>query len=167
MTTEPKPTPPTGWQRLMFRLPVWLYRWHLGWLLGHKFLLLTHIGRKSGAARQTVLEVVKYDAATDTYFVAAGFGPASDWYRNIQRTPEAAIQVGWRKLNVQAHFLSAAESGAAMVEYAQRNPRAAHVLCRLIGLQADGSEARYRQLGEHVIPFVALRTALNQRIHDR
>ena len=44
----------------LFRVPVYLYRWHLGWLFGHRCLLLTHIGRRSGRKRQTVLEVVEY-----------------------------------------------------------------------------------------------------------
>jgi hypothetical protein len=43
-----------------FFAPVSLYRLHLGWLLGHRFLLLTHTGRRSGLRRQTVLEVMEY-----------------------------------------------------------------------------------------------------------
>jgi len=34
--------------RLAFRLPIYLYRLDLGWLLGHRFLLLVHRGRESG-----------------------------------------------------------------------------------------------------------------------
>ncbi len=33
----------------------------LGWLQGSRFLMLTHIGRKSGLARQTNIEVVGHD----------------------------------------------------------------------------------------------------------
>lgn len=46
---------PHGLARLLFRLPIWLFRLHLGWLAGHCFLLLTHSGRQSGLPRQTVL----------------------------------------------------------------------------------------------------------------
>jgi len=38
---------PRGLVRLAFRAPIWLYRAHLGWLLGYRFVLLTHTGRKS------------------------------------------------------------------------------------------------------------------------
>jgi predicted lipoprotein with Yx(FWY)xxD motif len=31
-------------------MPVYLYRWHLGWLLGQRFLLLTHIGHRTTMA---------------------------------------------------------------------------------------------------------------------
>jgi hypothetical protein len=39
----------------LFRAPVYLYRWHLGWLFGHRCLLLAHTGRRSGLRRQNVL----------------------------------------------------------------------------------------------------------------
>lgn len=34
----------------IFKLPLVLYRLHLGWLLGTRFMQLTHVGRRSGAA---------------------------------------------------------------------------------------------------------------------
>ncbi len=65
---DPKPpwlkSKPSGFLRLAFRLPIYLYRLNLGWLLGHRGLLLIHRGRKSGLLRETVLEVVRYDPAT-------------------------------------------------------------------------------------------------------
>src|SRR5215204_4945342 len=39
---------PTGALRLAFRLPIYLYWLGLGQLLGHRFMLLTHRGRRSG-----------------------------------------------------------------------------------------------------------------------
>jgi len=45
---------PTGASRLAFRLPIYLYRLNLGWLLGHRFLMLVHRGRRSGLLRETV-----------------------------------------------------------------------------------------------------------------
>ena len=43
--------PPGKALRLGLRLPIWLYRLHLSWLLGERFLLLTHTGRNSGLPR--------------------------------------------------------------------------------------------------------------------
>ncbi len=40
--------PPRGLARIGFRIPIILYRLGLGGLLGTRFLLLTHTGRKSG-----------------------------------------------------------------------------------------------------------------------
>ena len=39
--------------RRLFRAPVYLYCWSGGWLLGHRFLLLIHVGRRTGLRRQT------------------------------------------------------------------------------------------------------------------
>lgn len=71
---------PAGVLRAMFRAPIFLYRIHLGWLLGGRFLMLTHIGRKSGVPRQTVIEVVSHDKETGKYYVAAAWRDKSDWY---------------------------------------------------------------------------------------
>lgn len=43
--------------RWLVRLPLWLYRARLGLLVGHRMLMMEHIGRRSGLRRQVVLEV--------------------------------------------------------------------------------------------------------------
>jgi deazaflavin-dependent oxidoreductase (nitroreductase family) len=151
------PQPPKGFKRLFFRAPIWCYRLGCGWLLGKRFLLLTHIGRRSGLPRQTVLEVVDYDPDTDTYVIASGYGRRSHWYRNLLQTPAVTIQVGNRRMNTVAHPLTPEASGEAMVNYARRYPTAARVICRKVGYQVDGSEEEYRLVGREAIPFVALR----------
>jgi hypothetical protein len=77
---------PAGSLRMALRLPVYLYRLHLGWLLGQRFLLLTHIRRRSGQRHQTVLEVVGRDAAGDAT-VMSGWGRRADWHRNVDHQP--------------------------------------------------------------------------------
>ncbi|WP_420643327.1 nitroreductase family deazaflavin-dependent oxidoreductase [Candidatus Leptofilum sp.] len=131
------------------------YRIGLGGLMGKRFLLLNHIGRKSGKPRQTVLEVVNYQKATDTFFIASGFGKKSDWYLNILAQPQVDIQIGWRKLAVTAVPLTPHQSGEAMVDYARRHPTAAKNLGKLIGYNAS-TEADYRNLGHNFLPFIAL-----------
>jgi hypothetical protein len=72
-----EPRPPHGLSRLMVRAPVWLYRARLGGLLGHRFLLLTRSGRRTGRPRQTVLEVVRRDPSSGAWLVPSGFGARS------------------------------------------------------------------------------------------
>src|SRR5690348_10009358 len=72
-------TPPSGVLRLVLRLPIALYRLKLGWLLGQRFVLLHHIGRKSGQVRETVVEVVVHDRASDTYSIVSGWGKRANW----------------------------------------------------------------------------------------
>jgi deazaflavin-dependent oxidoreductase (nitroreductase family) len=153
-TTEREPV--TGLKRFFFRAPIFLYRIGLGGLLGKRFLLLNHIGRKSGKVRQTVLEVVNHDKETDTFYIASGFGKKSDWYLNILENPEINIQVGWRKMAVTAVPLTSEESGQAMVDYAHRHPTAAKNLGKLIGYDVS-TEEEYRTVGRESIPFIALK----------
>lgn len=150
---------PFGLKKWLFRLPIHFYRARLGWLFGRRFLLLNHVGRKSGKPRQTVLEVVRYDKETDTHYIAAGFGPKSHWYQNIVANPTVSITVGFRTLQVEARPLSSTESGEMMVWYARKYPRMARGLLRVVGHRVQGMEAEYRELGETVIPFVALLTS--------
>ncbi|GJM40747.1 MAG: hypothetical protein DHS20C20_10290 [Ardenticatenaceae bacterium] len=147
--------PVTGLRKFLFRAPLLFYRIGLGGLLGKRFLLLNHIGRKSGKPRQTVLEVVNYIKESNTYFIAAGFGKQSDWYLNILAHPEIEIQVGWRKMEVTAVPLTPDQSGEAMVDYSRRHPTAAKNLGKLIGYSVS-TEAEYHTLGRESIPFIAL-----------
>jgi len=150
------PQPPTGLRRLLFRAPIWLYTVGLGGMMSGRFLLLNHTGRKSGQPRQTALEVVDFDPELGTSFVASGFGKESDWYLNILKTPDVTIQRGSKIIPATAHPLTPEDSGQAMVDYAQRNPRAAKQLMRLCGYEVDGSDADYFAMGHDFLPFVAL-----------
>ena len=150
-------TPPKGIARWFMRMPIAFYRLGLGGLLGGRFLLLNHVGRKSGLPRQVVLEVVNHDPATGNYTVASGFGATSDWYRNLQAAPDVTIQVGRKKMAVTAHFLSQSEGGEVMMDYAQRYPKAALALSKTLGYPVgQGTPEEYRSVGEG-IPFVEFR----------
>lgn len=152
---QTKRKPVTGLKKFLFRTPLFFYRIGLGGLLGQRFLLLNHVGRKSGQPRQTVLEVVNHDKARDVYTIASGFGKKSDWYLNILAQPQLEIQVGWRKMAVTAVPLTPEQSGQAMVNYAHRYPTAAKNLGKLIGYDVSTEEG-YRAVGRDSIPFIAL-----------
>jgi F420H(2)-dependent quinone reductase len=65
-------------------------------------LLLTTTGRKSGKSRTTPL---LYARVGDGYVLIASKGGAERdplWYRNLQATPHADVQVGRRKQHVHA-----------------------------------------------------------------
>jgi deazaflavin-dependent oxidoreductase (nitroreductase family) len=146
---------PEGWRRFLFRLPIRLYQARLGRLLGQRFLLLEHVGRKSRQRRRVVIEVVaRDDPYGPSWTVASGFGPKAAWYRNLRVTPRVTIQVGARRHDVVARFLSAEEGGELMARYAVRHPRVARRLCAFMGFEVtDGSAEEFRQVGKS-IPFV-------------
>jgi hypothetical protein len=65
--------------RKLLRAPARLYHWNLGWLLGRRFLLLTHVGRRSGRRYDTVLEVIARHSADDEFMVLAALGRSAQW----------------------------------------------------------------------------------------
>jgi len=125
---------PTGFLRLFLRFPIIMYRYGLGGLLGGRFMLIHHIGRKSGQKREVVVEVIGHDVHSDTYYVASGWGYGSQWYRNIVATPDVDIQVGRRKLNVQAQTLSPNDAAEILQAYRQKHPFTANQLGQVMGL---------------------------------
>lgn len=146
-----KPDPPSGLSRILWRLPIHIYRLGLGNLFGDRLMLLNHVGRVSGKQRQTVIEVVEHDERG--YVAASGFGKRSDWYRNIMKNPEVVIQLGRRSIRATATELPVEEAADIMARYAPRHPVAARRLCTIMGFAVDGSVEDYREVGRH-IPFI-------------
>lgn len=116
--------PPGKALRFGLRLPILLYRFHLSWLLGNRFLMLTHTGRKSGLPRQTVIEVVQHDKTTDTYYVVSGWGEKSDWYQNICKSPHVTVHVGGRKFQASTEFIPLEKAIEIMNTYSREHPMA-------------------------------------------
>lgn len=156
MPTSKAPHPPNGLTRWLFRAPIYLYRWNLGWLLGSRFLLLHHVGRKSKQPRQAVVEVVRHDAESDTYIIASGYGKNAQWYQNLLEEPEIRIQVGRRELTVKADILPLEQAAEELFLYGRAHPQAAHTLGRLLGLDWDGSPEQAPKVAK-IIPIIALR----------
>jgi deazaflavin-dependent oxidoreductase (nitroreductase family) len=129
----------------IFKLPVLLYRLRLGWLLGHRFMQLTHVGRKSGKVRRTILAVLHYDKTTqEIYAVSAWKG--SDWYTNIQAAPALLIETGFTRYVPQQRSLTPEEIAAAFIEFRKQHPYFGRMVCRIPGWKWDSSEAEFLEL---------------------
>ena len=77
----------------MFRLG--LQRWFQAWpRVTGRVLVLTHTGRRSGTRYHTPLNFAPVDG--DLY-LTAGFGPCTDWYRNVLADPRVEVWLpdGW------------------------------------------------------------------------
>jgi len=138
--------PPQGMARRLYRLPIKLYRLHLGWLLMEHFLLLTHTGRKSGLPRQTVLEVLWHEKDCGAYYVLAGWGERADWVKNIEQTPQVTVIVGHRCFAARAVRLSPEEAELKVIAYGRQHHRLIRYLPRLLGYRIDGTEEDLRAL---------------------
>ncbi|HJQ75719.1 MAG TPA: nitroreductase family deazaflavin-dependent oxidoreductase [Acidimicrobiia bacterium] len=145
---------PTGLLRLLFRAPVWLYRARLGFLLGSRFLMIEHRGRSSGRLYRTVVEVVgRPGSAGEEWLVVSGFGPRTDWYRNLREGGLVAIWLGSRRCHATARFVEPEEAAGIMLAYETEHPTAAGVLQRELGLTHDGTaEGRVELMSQ--IPMV-------------
>ena len=151
MASYQPPAQPRGLLRWGYKLPLILYRLNLGWLLGHRFLLLVHRGRVSGQIHRTVLEVVGYDSNMRESKVVSAYGERADWYRNIQAHPPIAVQAGRDKYTPQFRLLDPDERLVALTAYQRRYQRAFGVVMRFLGHDYDGSAAGLRALADTVV----------------
>ncbi len=132
--------PPHGLGRWLARAPRHLYRLGLGRILGKRLVLLEHRGRRTGFARQTVLEVV--DADTTSLFVAAAWGKSSDWFQNIQADPSVAISSGRiRDAPATANVLGKTDAIGVFERYANIHKTAARGLAKAFDLPLGDAEA--------------------------
>jgi deazaflavin-dependent oxidoreductase (nitroreductase family) len=145
---------PAGALRLAIRLPIYLYRLDLGRLLGHRFLLLVHQGRRSGLLRETVLEVLLYDPATKESVVLSAWGERADWYRNVGATPALEVRIGGERYVPEQRFLAPQENPAVISDYGRRHPLGFWVFAKVFGYPLDGTEAARREFA-YSLRFVA------------
>jgi len=146
--------------RAVFRAPIGLYDAGLGWLLGERFLCLTHFGRKSGRRYRTVLEVVGTTPTVSEFVVMAAFGTSSDWYRNIAVNLAGEVVVGRHRFLPQDRLLDEAEAVEVIADYERRNrwiqPIIRFLLSKLVGWRYDGSQQARERLVRQ-LPMVAFR----------
>jgi deazaflavin-dependent oxidoreductase (nitroreductase family) len=155
------PQPPKGFSRFMYRMPISIYRLGLGFLLGKRFLLLEHIGRKSGLSRKAVLEVIRHDPAEQAYYVVSGFGRQSDWFLNIKKNPEVRIQVGRKWMRARAIILPSDQAVKEILSYAERYPRTFRVLAeKLLGIEIGKGDQDLAQL---VQGFIVVRMGVRSK----
>jgi deazaflavin-dependent oxidoreductase (nitroreductase family) len=110
--------------RRLMRAPIWIYKARAGALFGSRMLMLEHIGRKSGAPRFAVLEVIERPSP-DAWIVASGFGRKAQWFRNIQANPQVRVYTGSHPpRRAGARILDQAETDRTLAAYRNRHPQA-------------------------------------------
>jgi deazaflavin-dependent oxidoreductase (nitroreductase family) len=151
-----------AWLKRAFALPNWLYAKGAGRVFGHRFVQLTHVGRRSGRTFHTVLEVVRYVPTTGETTVVSGFGPRADWLRNLEAAGRAELDFGRGPRPAAYRILSVDDAVAVYAEYERRNrlirPIVRSTLSTLLGWTFDGSPTAMRRLAEQ-LPMVAFRPA--------
>ena len=151
------PDPPRGLRAVPWRLPIWFYRLKLGWMLGHRMLLLNHIGRVSGKPRRAVLEVVHHDKEKNIHYVASGFGDQADWFKNLVKNPEVTIQAGGKTISVVSEHLPKSDAEIIFKNYHLKNPKALRALAKLIGYDLPDDDEKMLGFFREHIPIVSFR----------
>ena len=162
-----QPPPPRFWLRrrpgrqalAVFRLPLILYRHGWGWLLGTTFMLLVHAGRKTGQPHLMTAMVMSWNPATREVVIFSGWGPNSDWVRNLRARPALRVEVGRESYTPQHRFLTEDEIVAVAGDFVRRHPYRVRVATRILGWPDLHSESVLRDF-VRTHPFVELRPAI-------
>ncbi len=134
---------PGKFLKFFFKVPVSMYKIGFGgferWF-GAQWMLITHIGRKSGKRYDSMVDVMDYDKATDTYYVEAAYGTRADWYRNIQASPNFEARVGRRKFLARAESLSNENTADTLVRFYRAKPAYTRSVMAMVGMKFNGEE---------------------------
>lgn len=145
---------PTGLFKWFLHVPSYVYRAHLGFVFGRRFLMIEHDGRKSGRRYRTVLEVAGRHPDRGEWIVSSGTGPKADWYRNLHADGLRAVWIGSRRHPGVVRFLEAPEAADVFGVYEQAHPKTADRLMETMGVSYDGTdEGRIEMMKK--IPMVA------------
>ena len=125
------------------KMPLILYKIGLGWMLGKRFMRLTHVGRRSGKVYHTVLAVLRFDEETQEIFAVSPWSE-SNWYRNIQATPALEVETGdirhrrVRYTPVQ-RSLTSEEIATLFIQFRARYPIFSRMVARIPGWKIDST----------------------------
>jgi deazaflavin-dependent oxidoreductase (nitroreductase family) len=147
--------------KAFFNAPRWLYRHRMGWLMGKRFLALSHEGRRSGIERQSLLEVAVYRADTQESIVMSAFGPRADWYRNIQAKPAHLVQAGRVEYVPQQRFIEPDEARAAAEEFCSNHRLEARLAIPIFVAMGGAEKGEFSDPVDLMasLPMVAFRPA--------
>lgn len=143
---------------LVLRLPLVLYRHGWGRLLGHTFMLLVHAGRRTGQPHPMTAMVMRYDPEIREVVIFSGWGPGSDWVRNLRSRPALRVEIGRESFTPEHRFLSSEESVAVAAAFLRGHPHRVRLARRILGWPDLHDPDVLREFVD-THPFVALRPA--------
>jgi deazaflavin-dependent oxidoreductase (nitroreductase family) len=131
------------------KMPLILYRLGLGWMLGKRFMLLTHVGRRSGKIYRSVLAVLHFDEKTREILAVSPWS-GSNWYRNIQATPALEVETGRTRYVPVQRNLSPEEIATLFIEYRRERPIFSRIVARIPGWKIDSSYDEFLELAQNL-----------------
>ncbi len=129
----------------IFRSPILLYRLGLGWLFGHRFMLLTHCGRRTGKIRRTILAVLRFDGSTQEIMAISAWSE-SEWYKNIRAAPALEVEMASVRYVPEYRTLSPEEIADLFEEYRRRYPLFTRIICQIPGWKWNSTHDEFLEL---------------------
>jgi deazaflavin-dependent oxidoreductase (nitroreductase family) len=108
-------------------------------------MLLTHIGRRSGKLRRTILAVLRFDPKTKEIMAISAWS-ASDWYLNIQASPALQVETDFTRYVPVQRVLSPEEITTLFKEYRKKHPIFSRIVCQIPGWKWDSSHEEFLEL---------------------
>ena len=143
---------PSALLKFFFKTPLLMHKLGFGgWerLIGAQWMLITTIGRKTGKRRETMVDVMDYSEANDTYYIEAAYGTRADWYKNIQSNPIFEAQVGRRKFKARAGALSTEGAAELLVRFYRQKPAYTRSVMAMAGMKFK-DENELREMGKNL-----------------
>jgi deazaflavin-dependent oxidoreductase (nitroreductase family) len=137
------------------KMPLILYRLELGRMFGKRFMLITHVGRRSGKVYQSVLAVLRFDDRTHEIMVVSPWS-GSNWYRNIQETPAVEVETNGIRYAPTQRSLSPEEIAKLFGDFRQERPIFSRMVARIPGWNIDSSYEEFLALARtlHGVSFL-------------
>ncbi len=117
--------------------------------------VLTTTGRRSGVQRRTPLNYAILDGSV---YLLAGFGPRTDWLRNLQAHPHVALRLPGRNIAGLAEVVEDPEEASGAAVAVARSSGFALLFEGVNPLTVSDDELRDRLDGRPVVRVVALPT---------
>jgi deazaflavin-dependent oxidoreductase (nitroreductase family) len=143
---------PSALLKFFFKTPLLMHKLGFGgWerLIGAQWMLITTIGRKTGKRRETMVDVMDYNEANDTYYIEAAYGTRADWYKNIQSNPIFEAQVGRRKFKARAGALTTEGAAELLVRFYRQKPAYTRSVMAMAGMKFK-DENELREMGKNL-----------------
>lgn len=119
--------------RRLARAPIPVFRAGFGWIFAGVLVMVEHTGRTSGLPRYAVLETVASEPGA--VVVPSGYGPGSQWYRNIQADPRVRLWHGRSTaVPARAHVLGPDDGRDLLERYRREHPVRARFVARVLGI---------------------------------
>jgi len=142
---------PRGRLKRALSLPVVMDRHGLGWMLGSRFIIIEHEGRRSGRIYRTPVEVVAHHIEPLSWTVVAAWGDPPQWFANLQHRDARAVVVAGRRYDAPVQqIVDADEANDLLVAYAFGHPLVARLLFRVLSWPAPRQPGAFRQIAESV-----------------